>query len=78
MVIDKKTQKLSFRVAIPVKGFLAEVAAYSGVTQSDLLRGCINYILTADPKHLPLYFREEPLGGLPPLNDVDEYQKIMG
>ena len=55
----KMSRKVSFRVAPPVHEFLEGAALCSDTTLADFVRGCVEYILTGDPKRVPDFFADE-------------------
>ncbi len=76
----KMSRKVSFRVAPPVYEFLEGAALCSDTTLADFVRGCVEYILTGDPKRVPDFFADEgrvELGGFRPLADADYYKDWM-
>jgi hypothetical protein len=73
----KQTRKVSFRVAPPVKEFLEAAAECSDLTLADFIRDCLNYLLTGEQRRLPLFFREDGLGELWPLDNAMAYKRFM-
>ena len=76
----KMSRKVSFRVAPPVYEFLEVAALCSDTTLADFVRGCVEYILSGDPKRVPGFFADEgrvELGGFWPLADADHYKNWM-
>ncbi len=73
----KMSRKVSFRVAPPVHEFLEVAAGCSDTTLADFVRGCLEFVLTGDPKRVPDFFLDEgrvDLGGFWPLADADQYK----
>ena len=66
----RRTTKITIRVPPQALGGLKAIAEVDG-TLADFVRGCINYVLTADPKHLPEYIQADGLGGFPTIDDIE-------
>ncbi len=76
----KMSRKVSFRVAPDVHEFLEVAALCSDTTLAGFVRGCLEFVLTGDPKRVPDFFANEgrvELGGFWPLADADHYKNFM-
>ena len=72
-----RTKKITIRVPSQSLRGLKAVAEIDG-TLADFVRGCINYVLTADDKHLPGYIQSEGLGGFPTIDDIEGWIALLG
>lgn len=76
----QQTRKVSFRVAPEVSEGLklvAEIAEVEDMAISDLVRSCVNYGLTRDPKHLPKYLRDNSYGEWPLVSDAKGWRALL-
>lgn len=72
-----RTTKITIRVPPQSLRGLKAIAEIDG-TLADFVRGCINYVLTADHKHLPGYIQTEGLGGFPTVDDTEGWIALLG
>ena len=73
----KKSRKVSFRVAPSVNEGLELLAQCSETTLAEFLRGCVNYILTADKESLPSFIKESGLGDFPQVDDAKGWRTLL-